>query len=78
MATLGCPKFSDSYACGDAPTFVRLTDCTTQFEVLVRVLHIADDDTFKPSIEFDQERFDYTNMNKVADSFWNRIRAALS
>ncbi|KAH6648185.1 non-ribosomal peptide synthetase module [Truncatella angustata] len=48
------------------------------FEVLVRILHLVDNDTMWPSLEFDGRLFDETQMRAVLDIFWSRIRMAIS
>ncbi|KAL2138859.1 hypothetical protein VTI28DRAFT_6097 [Corynascus sepedonium] len=48
------------------------------FDVLVRVLHITDDATFRPSIEFDPLLFDEKQMNGVAEDFWRRVQSTIS
>ncbi|VBB81510.1 Putative Nonribosomal peptide synthetase [Podospora comata] len=48
------------------------------FDVLVRVMHITDDDTFKPSFEFDELLFDKDGMTKVAEDFWGRVKALVA
>ncbi|KAL5120861.1 hypothetical protein ACEQ8H_001342 [Pleosporales sp. CAS-2024a] len=45
------------------------------FDVLVRVLYITDDDTFRPSLEFDATEFDADSMGEVANDFWARVAA---
>jgi len=46
--------------------------------VLVRVMHITDDDTFKPSFEFDALHFDAGGMMEVAQDFWGRVQALVA
>ncbi|KAK4178434.1 hypothetical protein QBC36DRAFT_182663, partial [Triangularia setosa] len=48
------------------------------FEVLIRVMHITDDDTFKPSFEFDPLFFDRDGMVEVAEDFWGRVEAIVA
>ncbi|THC94412.1 hypothetical protein EYZ11_006109 [Aspergillus tanneri] len=48
------------------------------FDVLVRILHIMDDNIIRPSIEFDARLFDEERMNEVANVFWRKVQIALS
>ncbi|KAK3339654.1 non-ribosomal peptide synthetase module [Lasiosphaeria hispida] len=48
------------------------------FDILVRVMHITDDDTFKPSFEFDARFFNEDGMMEVAQEFWRRVQAVIS
>lgn len=41
-------------------------------------MHITDDDTFKPSFEFDELLFDKDGMTKVAEDFWGRVKALVA
>ncbi|KAF2823438.1 non-ribosomal peptide synthetase module [Ophiobolus disseminans] len=48
------------------------------FDVLVRILYITDDDTFRPSFEFDAHLFDASSMKAVADCFWGKVKSITS
>ncbi|KAK0724659.1 non-ribosomal peptide synthetase module [Lasiosphaeris hirsuta] len=47
------------------------------FDILVRVMHITDDDTFKASLEFDARFFREDGMREVAQDFWTRVQAGI-
>ncbi|KAI9147514.1 Nonribosomal peptide synthetase easA [Paramyrothecium foliicola] len=49
-----------------------------QFDVLVRVLHITDDATFRTSLEFDAQMFDDSRMQEVAEHWFNRVQNTIS
>ncbi|KUI58610.1 Nonribosomal peptide synthetase 1 [Cytospora mali] len=57
---------------------VRKSKDPWHFDVLVRVLHITDDATFRPSFEFDAEFFDTEQMKHIADDFWRRLQDVLA
>ncbi|KOC08512.1 hypothetical protein AFLA70_8g006431 [Aspergillus flavus AF70] len=48
------------------------------FDVLVRVIHIMDDDMVRPSVEFDARLLDEDRMREVADVFWRKVQIAVS
>lgn len=48
-----------------------------KFDVLVRILHITDDNIVRPSIEFDARLFDEQRMHDVASTFWSKIQIAI-
>ncbi|KAK9773272.1 putative Nonribosomal peptide synthetase 1 [Seiridium cardinale] len=52
---------------------LRKTIDPWHFDVLVRVLHITDDSTFRPSVEFDGNFFNSDDMEDVAKHFWNKV-----
>ncbi|KAL4904006.1 hypothetical protein BDW74DRAFT_185731 [Aspergillus multicolor] len=43
------------------------------FDILVRVMHITDDNTFRSSFEFDARMFEEDKIHEVAQDFWRRI-----
>ena len=55
-----------------------VADLFKQFDVLVRILHITDDATFRSSFEFDAQFFDYDHMREVAEDFWRRVQGTIS
>ena len=55
-----------------------VADPPKQFDVLVRILHITDDATFRSSFEFDAQFFDYDHMREVAAEFWRRVQGTVS
>ncbi|ROW03781.1 hypothetical protein VMCG_05410 [Cytospora schulzeri] len=57
---------------------LRKSNDPWHFDVLVRVLHITDDATFRPSFEFDAEFFDTEHMNHIAQDFWRRLEEILA
>ncbi|KAL4789632.1 hypothetical protein BDV19DRAFT_394889 [Aspergillus venezuelensis] len=46
------------------------------FDILVRVMHITDDNTFRSSFEFDARMFEEEKVNEVAQDFWRRVMTA--
>ncbi len=55
-----------------------VADLPEQFDVLVRILHITDDASFRSSFEFDAQFFGYDHMREVAEEFWRRVQGTLS
>ncbi|RDW84209.1 uncharacterized protein DSM5745_04535 [Aspergillus mulundensis] len=43
------------------------------FDILVRVMHITDDNTFRSSFEFDARLFEEERIKEVARDFWRRV-----
>ncbi len=55
-----------------------VADLLKQFDVLVRIIHITDDATFRSCFEFDAQLFDYDHMKEVAKEFWKRVQSTIS
>lgn len=49
-----------------------------QFDILVRVMHITDDNTFRSSFEFDALLFEQERIQEVANNFWQRVGKTFS
>ena len=41
-------------------------------------MHITDDATLRPSLEFNAQSFDQERMKEVAEDFWKRIQNIVS
>ncbi|OKL56548.1 hypothetical protein UA08_08048 [Talaromyces atroroseus] len=48
------------------------------FDVLVRVMHITDDATFRLSMEFDSKLFNEAKMREVANDFYGRVQKTIT
>ncbi|KAL4986018.1 hypothetical protein BDW68DRAFT_198330 [Aspergillus falconensis] len=52
---------------------IRKSNDPWHFDVLVRVMHITDDNTFRSSFEFDASLFEEKRIHEVAQNFWQRV-----
>ncbi|KAL2821794.1 hypothetical protein BDW59DRAFT_181088 [Aspergillus cavernicola] len=56
---------------------IRKSNDPWHFDILVRVMHITDDNTFRSSFEFDAELFEEKRINEVAQDYWQRVTTTL-
>ncbi|KAL6232020.1 hypothetical protein BDW75DRAFT_243380 [Aspergillus navahoensis] len=52
---------------------IRKSKDPWHFDILVRVMHITDDNTFRSSFEFDARLFEEKSIREVAQNFWQRV-----
>ncbi|KAL4974558.1 hypothetical protein BDW66DRAFT_152729 [Aspergillus desertorum] len=52
---------------------IRKSNDPWHFDILVRIMHITDDNSFRSSFEFDARLFEKRKIQEVAQNFWQRI-----
>ncbi|KAL4735231.1 hypothetical protein BDV11DRAFT_212182 [Aspergillus similis] len=52
---------------------IRKSNDPWHFDILVRVMHITDDNSFRSSFEFDPRLFEEKSIHDVAQNFWQRV-----
>ncbi|PLB35929.1 uncharacterized protein BDW47DRAFT_127670 [Aspergillus candidus] len=57
---------------------IRKSNDPWHFDILVRVMHITDDNTFRSSFEFDALHFEEGRIQEVANNFWQRVEKTFS